>query len=99
MRAVWQTNRIVSVLEIAHQKKFIKEISAIYSALDLNIPLEPCETLYSEGTPVHVRSGPFRGINGIIVKIQNSNKLIISLEGLGQAALAIDAALVEPHLL
>jgi transcription antitermination factor NusG len=94
--SIWHTNRVVSILEIKHQKKFIGELSAIYSALDLNIPLEPCESLYAEGTAVHVRSGPFRGIRGIIVKTQNSNKLIISLEGLGQAALAIDSSMVEP---
>jgi len=94
--SIWRTNRIVSIIEIVHQKKFMRELSAIYAAIELNAPLEPCESIYTKGTPVRVRRGPFKGINGIIVKMKNSNKLIISLEGMGQAALAIDSAWVEP---
>ena len=95
LRDVVKTGRVVNIIEIRHQKHFIEELTQIYNALEQGIALEPCVESFAEGTLVCVQSGPLRGIKGIISKVHNQNKLIVSVEGLGQAAIAVDAALVK----
>jgi transcription antitermination factor NusG len=58
--------------------------------------LEPCLETYPAGTRVLVISGPLRGIKGVISKIHNQNKLILSVDGLGQAAISVDSSQVKP---
>ena len=96
LREVISTGRTVSILEIRHQKRFIGEISQIFQALEQGIMVEPCLDSFPLGTRVIVTSGPLRGINGIIFKIHNQNKLILSVEGLGQAVLSVESAQVKP---
>jgi transcription antitermination factor NusG len=96
LREVLSTGRIVNIIEIRHQKRFIEELSQIYSALEQGITLEPFIEVYPTGTHVLVNSGPLRGIQGVIYKIQNKNKLILSVEGLGRAAVSVDMAQVKP---
>jgi transcription antitermination factor NusG len=96
LRDVLTTGRAVNIIEIRHQKHFIEELTQIYNALEQGIVLEPCVEAYAEGTLVCVQSGPLRGIKGVISKVHNQNKLILSVEGLGQAAIAVDAASVKP---
>jgi transcription antitermination factor NusG len=96
LRDVWATGRIVSILEIKHQKHFMEELMQIYNILEKGIMLEPCLESFPEGTPVSVQSGPLRGIKGVVSKVYNQSKLILSVEGLGQAVVTVDAALVKP---
>ncbi len=48
------------------------------------------------GMLVEVQSGPLQGIRGTITRIQGTHKLILSVEGLGRAALSVDASIVKP---
>jgi transcription antitermination factor NusG len=96
LRDVLRTNRVVNIIEIRHQKRFVEELSQIYSALEHGIALEPLGEAYPEGTRVLVVSGPLRGIRGVIAKIHNNNKLVLSVEGLGMAALSVDQSQVKP---
>jgi transcription antitermination factor NusG len=97
-RAIFATGRVVNLVEVRHQKHFIGELEQIYYTLDLGMTLEPMEVLegLAAGTLVSVQAGPLRGIQGTIVRIQNHHKLILSVEGLGRAALTVDASLVKP---
>jgi transcription antitermination factor NusG len=96
LRDVLRTGRVVNCIEIRHQKRFIEELCQIYFALEQGIPIEPFVEAYPEGTGVHVVSGPLRGIRGVIAKIHNNNKLILSVEGLGRAVISVDQAQVKP---
>jgi transcription antitermination factor NusG len=96
LRDVLATNRAVNIIEIRHQKRFISELSQIYSALAHGVALEPCTESYPPGTRVQVLSGPLAGIKGIISKIHNQNKLILSVEGLGQAIITVEGSNVKP---
>jgi transcription antitermination factor NusG len=95
LRDIWSTGRIVSVIEIRHQKHFMEQLTQIYNILEKGIALEPCLESFPEGTPVCIQSGPLRGIKGVVSKVYNQNKLMLSVEGLGQAVLAVDAVLVK----
>ena len=96
LREVLLTGRIVNIIEIRHQRRFIHELCQIYFALEHGAPLEPFTEAYPEGTAVVVVSGPLRGIHGVIAKVHNNNKLVLSVEGLGRAAISVDQAQVKP---
>jgi transcription antitermination factor NusG len=96
LRDVLHTGRVVNCIEIRHQKRFIEELCQIYFALEQGVPLEPLVEAYPEGTSVLVVSGPLRGIRGVIAKIHNNNKLILSVEGLGRAVITVNQAQVKP---
>jgi len=96
LRDVLVTGRVVNIIEIRHQRRFIDELCQIYFALEHGIALEPFSEAYPEGTRVLVVSGPLKGIRGIIGKIHNNNKLILSVEGLGRAVVSVDQAQVKP---
>jgi transcription antitermination factor NusG len=50
-----------------------------------------------EGTRVRVRRGPLKDVEGILVRIKNHNRLVVSIELLSQAvATEVDANDVEP---
>ncbi|MDD5673987.1 MAG: hypothetical protein PHC61_07490 [Chitinivibrionales bacterium] len=92
---LYATGRVVSIIEIKNQKHFIEEMRQIYRTLQKGISLEPVQ-VYSPGTTVRVFSGPLAGIVGVITRVQNVDKLILSVQGLGRAAMVIDAANVKP---
>jgi transcriptional antiterminator RfaH len=93
---LYRTGRIVAIIEIKHQKKFITELSQIYSLLEKGVPLEPFDYTFEPGSEVMIQAGPLRGIRGIVCTVKNRHRLILSVEGLGQAMTTIDAVLVKP---
>ena len=93
---LYATGRIANIIEIKHQKRFIAEISQIYSLLEKGVPLEPCLFTFGKGTEVEVQAGPLRGTRGVVASVKNADKLILSVEGLGYAMLTVDATLVKP---
>jgi transcriptional antiterminator RfaH len=93
---LYRTGRIAAIIEIKHQKRFITELSQIYSLLEKGVPLEPCAISLSAGQLVQVDGGPLRGVRGVVVTLKSQRRLILSVEGLGQAMMTVDAALVKP---
>jgi len=84
----------VNLIEIRHQKRFIEELTQIYFSLTKGIHLEPVED-FEPGAEVYVFTGPLRGIRGVITRVQNQSRLVLSVEGLGRAAMVVDAATVK----
>lgn len=97
-RKVFATNRVVNIIEIQHQSRFISQLEQIYHLIDLGTPLVPLSTAeyLIPGTPVKVEYGPLREVVGTVIKYQNSHKLILSVDGLGKAALKVPADSVKP---
>jgi transcription antitermination factor NusG len=91
---IYKKGRTMRFIEIRNQSRFIVELEQIRRTLSEGVQLEPAEE-YEVGTPVIVRRGPLKGIKGIIVKLRDSQRLILSVEGLGKASMQIDAALVK----
>lgn len=94
---LYATRRVVRVVEVRHQRRFMDELEQIYYTLDLGIALAPFEPPrdYAPGEMVEVRSGPLRGIRGSVVRIAAGHKLVLSVEGLGRAAVSVDARVVK----
>lgn len=96
-RGIYSTNRVVNLIEVKNQSHFKDELEQIYHALDLGIPVEPiADENLSPGKLVEVVSGPMRSLQGTIVKVHSGHKLILSVNGLGKAAMSINASLVKP---
>jgi transcription antitermination factor NusG len=93
---IYRSGRIVNLIEIKHQRRFIRELNQIYFALQGNAPIEPVNDAFPEGTLVKIIHGPLTGIQGVVSKDPASNRLILSVEGLGNASLTIERSwLVE----
>jgi transcription antitermination factor NusG len=95
-QGIFISGRVVNIVAIKHQKRFITELGQIYLALEKGINIEPCYDTIPPGTMVEVVAGPLRGIKGIVSRSQSQSRLILAVEGLGRASLVIDTALVKP---
>lgn len=97
-RFAYATNRIVNLVEVQHQKLFIRQLDQIYHTIDLGIPLEPWEEPpdFKPGSPVQVEAGPLKGITGTIVRSRSGgDRLVISVDVLGFASVSVDARFVK----
>ena len=73
-----------------------KELAAIRRFVDVDIQIDPFPYL-KEGERVYVRSGPFKGAEGFVVRKDKHCRLVISLDMLMQSvSIQIDQACVEP---
>jgi transcription antitermination factor NusG len=95
LSAVFSTGRIVNIIEIKYQKRFISELSQIYGLTENNMDLFPCSETSIVGDEVEIHTGPLKGIKGTIAKIQNRNMLILNVDGLGRAMVSVDANQVK----
>jgi transcription termination/antitermination protein NusG len=90
-----RTHRVAQIIPVANQDQINWELRNISIAITNKATLDPYPYL-REGLRVEVRSGPFRGLQGIIEDRTRGNRLILQIEMLGRAAgLEIDAGLLD----
>lgn len=89
---IYLSGRVVNLIEIRHQKRFISELNQIYFVCKGSIPLEPHQEANHllPGTPVTITIGPLKGLSGTVIKESGASRLILSVAGLGNAAVQID---------
>ncbi|MDB5300384.1 MAG: transcription antiterminator [Phycisphaerales bacterium] len=91
-----RTRRVASIVRVADQRRLDWELRNIRLALAGNAALRPTPCLRN-GTRVEVRSGPFRGLQGLICERAKENRLVLQVQMLGAAtSLEIDAGLLDP---
>ena len=72
------------------------EISSVRRLVEQEIQADPFPYL-KEGKRVYIRSGPFKGIEGFVIRKDKHCRLVISLNLLMQSlSIQVDAACVEP---
>jgi transcription antitermination factor NusG len=90
-----RTKRIAKVLSVNNQTQMDWELRNLFLAMENGASLDPFPYL-TIGTRVEVRSGPFRGVQGVIDSRLKSDRLILQIDMLGRAvSLEVDAALLE----
>lgn len=94
-QSIYTTGRVVSVIEVRYQKRFVEELGQIYLGLNCGMPMEPVFT-FEPGESVEVFAGPLRGVHGVVTRINNEHRLVLEVEGLGRAAVLVDAGMVKP---
>jgi transcription antitermination factor NusG len=91
-----RTKRVASIIHVADQRGLEWELKNIRLALSQEAPLDPYPHL-TKGVRVEVRSGPFRGLQGLIEDKGKDTRLILRVEVLGRSvSLEIEGALLEP---
>jgi transcriptional antiterminator RfaH len=90
------TGRLCRVIEINDQQGLVAELSAVYRALNGKAVLEPYPTA-AVGERCRITAGPFHGVEGIVVRVNDTTRLVLQVGILGQgASMEIDMDLVEP---
>lgn len=87
---IFLTGRVVNLIEIINQKRFVKELSAIYYAFEYGYSVEPISEPVMPNTKVEIISGMLKGIQGVVASIRNHVHLILEVGGLGRAAVQIE---------
>ncbi|HTW95068.1 MAG TPA: transcription termination/antitermination NusG family protein [Tepidisphaeraceae bacterium] len=92
-----RTRRVAKIIPVPHQQQLEWELRNIWLALSRNGLLDLYPYL-NVGEKVEVRSGPFRGLQGLIERrIGNTSRLVLQITMLGRAVcLEIDGALLDP---
>jgi transcription antitermination factor NusG len=90
-----RTRRIAQLIRVAAQERLDWELRNLHFALSRQAPVSPYPYL-RKGVRVEVRSGPFRGLQGVIEEHRGDGRLALQVEMLGRAvSLEIDGALLE----
>ena len=94
-QAVYQSDHVANLLEVVDQQLFEAQLGDILTALDteLEIFLAPQITA---GTRVKIKSGPLRGVEGIVERRSGMTLVLLRLDFISQAAaVKIDASELE----
>ena len=90
-----RTKRLVSIIPVSDQEQLNWELKNLNLALSNNASLDPYPSLKA-GTRVEVRSGPFRGLQGLIETHGQGDRLILQVQMLGRGmSLEIEASLLD----
>jgi transcription termination/antitermination protein NusG len=90
-----RTKRIAQIIPVRDQGELTVELGNLYLALTKNATLTPWPYL-KKGIRVEVRSGPFRGLQGVIEDRLASHRLVLKVDMLGQAVcMEIDGSLLD----
>ncbi len=94
--AVERSGRLAQIIAVHDQDRLEVELNNLRLVLDSGQELDPHPYL-REGMWVEVRSGPLKGVQGIIERKRHHSRLVLQIEALGQAtSLEIDGSLLEP---
>ena len=92
---VLRTNRVANIIEVKDQGKLLKELLQIEQALNAGAELLPRKYI-SKGQLCRVISGPFTGLEGIVIRTKGKTHLVLQVEMLGQASsVEIESDIIE----
>jgi transcription antitermination factor NusG len=90
-----RTRRVAKIINVYDQKQLDWELTNLRIALEGSATLDPYPFL-KKGVRVEVRSGPFRGLEGLIEDRAGATRLILQIAMLGRAVgLEIDGSQLE----
>jgi transcription antitermination factor NusG len=88
--------RVARIIEVVDQAHLQWELANLSMALSTDVSLDPFPFL-KKGLRVEVRSGPLRGLQGLIEHRLATDRLVLQIELLGRAmSLEVDGAELEP---
>lgn len=91
----WRTKGVAQILRVDDQAKLRKELDDIRRAVESGLPVDLYPAL-RKGCRCRIRSGPLRGVEGVVVRRRSTSRMHIEATVLGQSAvIEIDAAILE----
>ncbi|MDZ4851328.1 MAG: KOW motif-containing protein [Pirellulaceae bacterium] len=84
------TGSVSRWLPVHSPQEFIRDLRQIRDLIATEAPLAP-EQRIEAGNRVRVKSGPFKGFEGIVIRRENQVRLLVSVRYMGQgASVALD---------
>jgi len=91
-----RTRRVARIIAVSDQKRLLWELQNLSRALRNQAPLDPYPYL-RKGVRVEVKSGPLRGLQGLVESRTSIERLILAVDMLGQAvSVELHGAMVDP---
>jgi len=84
-RAALATNTVARWLPVPDERMLVADLRAIRRLVETEQPLTP-EARIEPGQHVRVRSGPLRGVEGIVVRRHGLQRLVVAVRFLNQGA-------------
>ncbi len=92
---VYQSDYVANLLTVTDQELFARQLEDILAALETELEVRLAPEI-QEGARVKIRSGPLRGLEGLVEKRTGVVTVFLRLEFIGQAAaVKVDASDVE----
>lgn len=92
----YRTDYVARDQQVKHRDEFLRDLRQIRGALTSGVPLLQ-EPKLEEGQKVLVKSGPFMGYRGTVVRRQGETRLVLSVDFIEQGiSMTIDETLLEP---
>ena len=93
--AVLKTNKISRCQEVIDPSRLIEDLRKIQQAIAAGAPLTP-EARIVAGNRIRVRSGPFAGVEGYVLRREGKTRLLLAVRFIEQGvSMEIDEALLE----
>lgn len=90
-----RNRRLVRIIPVADQRQLTQELHHLYRVLHHGCRVEPHAYL-QRGVRVEIRSGPLKGIQGVVENLVSPHRLVLQVDMLGKAtAVEVDTALLE----
>jgi transcription antitermination factor NusG len=91
-----RTRRVARILQVGDQQGLQSELKNLWLAIKNRVALDPFPYLRT-GMRAEVRSGPLRGLEGVVERRLGVSRLVLQVQMLGRAvAVEVDAALLDP---
>lgn len=82
-REALATNTVARWISVGDERMLVHDLRAIKRLIDSERPLTP-EARLEPGHEVRVKSGPLRGVEGIVIKRRGSERLVVAVRLLNQ---------------
>jgi transcriptional antiterminator RfaH len=93
--AALQTNKLSRCQLVVDREQLVHDLRAIHRAIELGVPLTP-ESRIVAGDQIRVRSGPFAGYEGHVLRREGKSRLLLAIKFIEQGvSMEIDEALLE----
>ncbi len=90
------TNTISKCSIVEQHEQLVSDLRQIFEIIHAEVPLTP-ESQLEAGNPCRIRTGPFQGYEGIVVRRDGKTRFLVSVKFLEQAvSMEIDEGLLEP---
>ena len=91
-----KTNCVAKCAAVIDQELLLKQLRQIYNVVRAGVPLT-VESKLASGDRVSVRSGPFAGYEGVVIRREGKTRLLLSIHFLEKGvSMEVDEAMLQP---
>ena len=91
------TNRVSSILPVEDQPQLTTDLRQIRTLINFKAPMT-LEQKLGAGDPVRIKTGPMKGLEGVVVTRRAETRLLVSVNMLQQGvSVEIDDFVLEPR--